>query len=458
MSTTISVYDTISQAEGFLVDVPENSFVQNRYFPNGPATEFFTKKVMMDFDGLDLKAGSWVKNGYKDGSTTSYRSTAVEPPRNAVEDTIDPTDRDRVMFEQLCSMMADSGASRADALENLKRIKIKRLAERIGRSIEKTCIQALIDNAVTGSMATSPSDSTPITIDVTYFDESQSNNPQRYTPAVAWGSDGATPYKDICAMCYALKAHGGKAREVLMAPQAWQLLRADAILEKYVSYYHSSGSVLGDPMESESAERVARVVFDGFALDIWVYSGMYEADDGTDTQFLPKDFVCVLAGGCGRLFTGGVTHLDPRSILEADPSDTTSFIPRRGKFIASQFVDLNNQQFKLRVESHPLPAPKKDWQWITMLAGNSNDVAGGVVAPVISVEFESEESVTLPEDIDATPGGQNLTFKIPNVANATADIKINGKTVKTAQTVNQNVTVELPLVDATIEIVYNSTL
>lgn len=459
MSTTISVYDTITQAEGFLVELPEDGFIQNRYFPNSDATSFFTKKIMMDFDAVDLKSGTWVKHGYKPGSTTSYRATAVEPPRNAVEDSIDPTDKDRIMFEQFCSALGDSGSAHIDALESLKRLKVMRLAQRIMRSIERTCVQVLVDNAVSGTMATSPTDATPIPVEVDYFASANTNNPQRYTPAIAWGSAGATPYKDICKMCYAIKAHGGRAKEILMSPQAWQLLRADSTLEKYVSYYHSIGSALGDPMESDDAERVARIVFDGFALDVWVYSAIYEKDDGTYDQVLPNDFVCVLADNCGRLFTGGATHLDPKGALSVDPRDTVSFIPRKGKYIASQFVDLRDQKLSLRVESNPLPAPKKDWQWITMLAGNSNGVADGIVGPVIAVEFSSEEQgITLPNDVDAIPGGTKLKFTIPAVSDTTCDVKVNGSTVLSAQTPGTQVEITLPMVDALVELVYTSTL
>ena len=139
-STVISVYDTMSQADTFLVEIPENSYIQNRYFKNSPRTEFFSKKLVLDFDSEDMKLGAWVRKGYVNGETTKFRATAVEPPRLGVQDTIDPENDDRVLLEQIAHEMGDSGAGHVDALENLKRVKVMRLGNRISRSIEKLCV------------------------------------------------------------------------------------------------------------------------------------------------------------------------------------------------------------------------------------------------------------------------------------------------------------------------------
>ena len=113
-SSVISVYDTISQGDGFLVEVPENAWIQNRYFPSSPRTEFFSKKIVLDFDSEDLKAGAWVKKGFVNGDTTKYRATAIEPPRIGVSDTVDPEDDDRQLFEQICYEMGDNDANKSD--------------------------------------------------------------------------------------------------------------------------------------------------------------------------------------------------------------------------------------------------------------------------------------------------------------------------------------------------------
>lgn len=457
--TVINVFDTVSQGDGFLVEIPENAFIQNRYFQSSPRTEFFSKKLVLDFDSEDLKAGAWVKKGFVNGQTTKFRATAIEPPRIGVSDTIDPSDNDRQLFEQLCYEMGDNGSNHAEALENLKRVKVMRLGQRCSRSIEKVCAQVLLDNAVRGTMATSPTDSTPVEIEIKFYDDADGKgNPQRYVPAVAW-DQGGTPYRDIVKMCVALKQHGGKPREVLMSPEAWICLRNDPILEKYVSWYHSEGSSVGGG-EDGDAERVARVVFDGYALDIIVYSGMYENADGEMVSFLPKDFVCVLSPDCGRLFTAGVTMLNPQSVTVADPMDASSFIPRRGKFIASQYVDLKAQELSLQVESKPLPAPKKDWQWITMLANNTNEVADGTVGYVVDIDFalaHEEDGVKLPDALVNQIGGSTYTLTIPKATASTkvCNVYLDGNLIAENKAQGEKVEIKLPNEDGLITLDYH---
>ena len=458
-STVVSVYDTISQGDGFLVELPENAWIQNRYFPSSARTEFFSKKLVLDFDAGDLKAGAWVKKGFVNGETTSFRSTAVEPPRVGVSDTIDPDDDDRQLFEQICYSMGDNGNNHVEALENLKRVKIMRLSERVSRSIEKLCVQVLLDNAVRGQMATSATDSTPIDVEIKYYDDADGKgNPQRFIPKTPWSSEGATPYRDIVAMCIALKQHGGKPREILMSPEAWVCLRNDPILEKYVSWYHSEGSNVGGG-EDGDVERVARVIFDGYALDIIVYSGLYANDEGEEVPFLPRDFVCVLSPDCARLYTAGCTMINPQSITAADPSQTKSFIPRRGKFICSQYVDLKDQELSLQVQSKPLPAPKKDWQFITMLANNTNPVSEGTVGYAVDIDFalaHDEAGVTLPDNLVNQIGGSTYTLTIPTATDATktCDIYLDGVKIASKKAQGASVSIVLPNEDGQITLDY----
>lgn len=458
-STVISVYDTMSQADTFLVEIPENSFIQNRYFKNSPRTEFFSKKLVLDFDSEDMKLGAWVKKGYVNGETTKFRATAVEPPRLGVQDTIDPENDDRVLLEQIAHEMGDSGAGHVDALENLKRVKVMRLGNRISRSIEKLCVQCLLDNAIRGSMATSATDSTPIDVEIKYYDDSDGKgNPQRFIPKTPWSSEGATPYRDICAMAYALKQHGGKAREVLMSPEAWICLRNDPLIEKYISWIHSEGSTMGGE-EDGDVERVARVIFDGFAMDVIVYSGIYVDEDGNEVPFLPADFVAVLSPDCGRLFTAGVTALNPQSITAVDPQGTASFIPRRGKMIASQYVDLKEQELALRVESKPLPAPKKDWQWCVGLMNNTNAVSEGTVGYAVDVDFaltKEEPGVELPANLVNQKGGSSYTLTIPTATASTkvVNVYLDGVEIFSKKAQGSTVNVTLPNEDAVIVLEY----
>lgn len=421
MANMISVYSTVSQADQLLIEVPENSLLQTRYFPTDRKDEFQSKEVMFDFDEGDLKAGAFVKKGYVNGETVSWRGSVVEPPRIGISDTVDPTDQDRLLFEQLLYAQGVDQPSRADAFDDLKRVKAGREVKRTQRSIEKTCASVLLNNGVTGTIATSSTDPTPVALDINYYDPDKGNE-QRYIPAVAWGQNGATPYKDVVAMVNALVQHGGKAVDLLIAPQAWQLLEQDDDFKKQFTTFHTEDSVLF-AREVEDARHVGMGNFGGYLLNIVVYYGQYKADDGTMTQYLPKDFVCILAPRCGRTLCGGCTLLNPAQIGAEDPISVNSFIQKRGKYILSQYMDLNAQQLAIRCESRPLPAPYSPWRWITMEAQNTNDLSSGVVAPDVNLDFafvdgdgEAIAPTTKPSDLAHLAGGSKLaTSQVPDL-------------------------------------------
>ena len=451
MSEIISVYSTVSQADGFFADVPGDELLQNRYFPTAARDEFVTREVLFDLDQLDLKAGVFVKKGFINGDTTKYYAKNVEPPRVGLSDTIDPKDHDRILFEQICRDMG-LDESRDEPLEMLKRLKIARMGKRIKRSIEKSIVDVLINNAVHGTEATSDTDPTPIEIDVKYYKE-EDGNPQRFIPKYAWGNGSATPYRDVCAMCIALSNHGGKPQDLLLSPEAWVLLEKDEEFKTMVQTYHSEKSILtgGD---YDDAVIVARCVFLGYVLNVIVYNAVYENDAGQMVPYLPKDFVCVLSENCGRTLCGGCNGLDPNAITAENPLQMKTFVQRRGKLIGTQFLDFQHEEAIFRVESRPLPAPRRLWGWITMLAENANSVSGGSVGPAINVLFSTEESgVTLPDDMMNVKGGSSITFSVPSVSHKTCDVYLNG-VLKQAQA-SGSLTLTVPNVDAEITFVYN---
>lgn len=414
MATSISVYSTITQADQLLIDVPENGLLQTRYFPTESKDEFQSKEVLLDFDEGDLKAGAFVKKGYINGETVVWRGSAVEPPRIGIEDSIDPTDQDRLLFEQLLYAQGSESPSRADAFDDLKRVKAGREVKRVQRSIEKTCAQVFLDNGISGSMPTSATDATPVAIDVNYYSDAAGNE-QRYIPQYAWGNGSAKPYRDVVAMVAALVAHGGKAEDLLIAPQAWQLLEADSEFKEQFTMFHTQDSVLFS-REIEGAQHVGMGNFGGYLLNIIVYYGQYRDGSGKMTQYLPKDFVCITAPRCGRTLCGGCTLLNPAAIGADDVIGVNSFQQKRGKYIVSQFMDLNAQQLAIRCESRPLPAPYSPWRWITMEAQNSNELSGGVVAPDVNLDFVFKDAsgntivpTTKPSDLAHVPGGSKLT-------------------------------------------------
>lgn len=444
MADVISVTSTVTQAKTYLIDAPKAKLLQDVFFPTNEEDQFVTKEVLFDLDEGDFGVAPMVSKGYKEENVVTWKATSVEPPRCGLEVPIDPTSQDRNLFETLCYA---SNGNRAIAFQDYKRIVASRAAERVSRKIEMLCASVLLNNAIEGTMPKSPTDNTEVPVVIRYFDDSTGNQ-QRYLPANAWGQSGATPYDDICAMVDGLAIHGGEPRVLLISPEAYALLANDEKYQSFFKTYHSEKSTLtGD--DYDGARKVASCVFSGYPLDVVVYSGGYK-DETTKkmVHYLPKGFVCVLDRNIGHTLCGGCVLCDPVAVISENLDDST-FRQMRGKYIGSQFIDLRNQKVAVRMESRPLPAPWRNWSWITMDAQNANDIAGGVIGPVISVSFDSdEEGATLPNDLTNQAGGSAVTIADASATGLTFDgWYVNGvKQVKNAD--NKYV---LPNVDCIFE-------
>lgn len=373
MADTISVFDTVAQADTILVEAKRPELLQQRYFPTVEPKDLFEgRKVLVDLDQGDFKKGAFVSKGYVNGKTTKTFSNAVNTPRIAPEDTIDlGDDDDRQLLEQLSRRQGQLTPSHADALNALLRIKALRVVDRTSRSIEILCATVLQNNALQFQMDRSPTDSTPVTIDVEYFDSSNSGtNPQVYTPAVDWGETGATPYDDVCAMIVELEGHAGRAVDLLMSEKMWQYLYSDMTSKKdFKDQIHYTVLATGDvrdlfSAEIEDAKCVGTAAFNGTVLNLIVYKGSYE-EDGSLVKYLPGNFVCLLSPGCGHTLCAAATLPNLMGII--DPN-VDACVQRSGKYIVSRIVDpyTDNGIVKVRCESRPLPAPRRVWGWITL--------------------------------------------------------------------------------------------
>lgn len=445
MANTISVTSTITQAKTYLIEAPKAKLLQEVFFPTGSEDEFVTKEVLFDLDEGDFGVAPMVSKGYKSENVVTWKATAVEPPRCGLEVSIDPTDRDRQLFE---SLMYNAKGNRAIAFQDYKRIIAARAAERVSRKIEQLCVSVLMNNAIEGTMPKSPTDDTEVPIEIKFYDDSTGNQ-QRYLPAYAWGNGNATPYDDICAMVQALSIHGGDPRILLISPEAYALLALDTKYQAFFKTYHSEKSVLtGD--DYSGARKVADCVFLGYPLDIVVYGGGYRDENNRMVHYLPKGFVCVLDRGIGHTLCGGCVLCDPVAVISEDVN-SDAFRQMRGKIIGSQFIDLRNQSVSVRMESRPLPAPWRNWTWITMDAQNNNAISGGAVGPVISVEFESDDdNATLPADLSNQLGGSAVT--IADATTSTGGVSFVGYYVNgVKQTKNSAGKYVLPNVDCIFE-------
>lgn len=370
MAGTISVYDQTTRPRMLLIENGAPRLLQERYFPTSEPMDLFdSKSVLLDFDEGDFSAGAFVTRGYVDGNTTTYFANNVVPPRIGVSDTIDCTDKDRVLFESLCRN--DLSPSHADALDALLRIKAARCVNRASRSIEKLCVEVLKNNAIQFTCDTSPTDHTQVTVDVEYFDSSNSQtNPQVWSPASSslnWGQTNATPYADVCTMLDTFLLHGGRAEDLLMSPTMWGYLYTDMISNKFKDQIHYTGIANGDvkdlfSAEIEDAKCVGQAQFNGHVLNLIVYNGGYKASNGSFAMYLPADFACILAPGCGRTLCGACSLPNPSAMINGGGADIKQVV---GKYLVYKYYDFANEAVSVRCASLPLPSPRSEWRWIT---------------------------------------------------------------------------------------------
>ena len=375
MADTIYITDTITQIVTMTVDMPSDKLLQERYFPTGTDDFYDSRKLLIDYDNGDRKSGAFLKEGYANGDTTTYFAQTVVPPRVACSDGIDTVnnDKDRLMFERFSKMQGNIRPTRADAMNMILRLKAARCADRNARAIERLCVLPLKDGAVSFTYATSPTDATLQTVDVLYYDPVKypDGNPYKIVVEVAWGETGATPYKDVCKAAQLLKQHGGRTEDLLMSPDAWDELRKDmqtlGILNNQI-YFTMIANDRDDrdrhfPEIEDYIEVIGTCIFDGIKLRILVYNGSYEDEKGVDQLYLGKMFACVLAPNCGRTLCGAVSKVNPKAVvdLEAEP-----VAPFTGKYVATRFVDIENDSVTVRVESVPLCIPNRVWSWVNI--------------------------------------------------------------------------------------------
>lgn len=381
---SITVYDTITYSQNLMMDDPVPELLQERYFPTNPTLDVFqTSKVVLDYADADLKRGAFVKKGYVNGETTVWRSKDVEPLRIGISDSVDPAGQDRVVFEQLMYPQGNVQPTRADAINQLVRMKAQRLIGRAQRSIETLITSVFLNNGISGTIPTSPTDPTPVDISISFAPDS--GNDQRYAPAYPWGNGSAKPYRDVVKMIDELHAHGGTAEDLLLSPEAWQILRADSEFKDRFSL--PSNQFEGElfARDIRDAKHVGIGDFGGYLLNIIVYYRKYKDDNGVMQPILPKQFVCVTRPNVGRTLCGGSVLLN-RALIAEDGVEN-SFTQRMGKYIASKKLDFDNNSIEVRVESRPLPAPYKPWGWITMDAENTNNLADGTAGVFVNIDL-----------------------------------------------------------------------
>lgn len=444
---TISVNSTIAQANGFAVEVADSVLLSNRYFPNSEGDNFAGGEVLLDFDDSDLEKGAFLTTTYKSGETVSWRGDAVIPPRVAVEDSVDPKGLDRVVFERLCRAQGQD-LNRKEAYQDLLALKAARNAKRADRAIELLAALVIKEGKIEFDQ---PHDNSVGAEDdhicIKYYSPSKGCN-NHYVPAIAWGSSGATPYKDVCAMITAMAKMGKRPTDLVMGAEAWAHLVADEAFKYFPQAIHTEGANLSTG-EIDGAQDCGSGIFNGIKLNLICYSGAYKDGSGELQTYIDKDAVILIAEGCGRCLQGGCTLLNPDSVGYGIEN---SFVDLTGRHCQSIYKDFNTQKIYIREESRPLPAPKHsvnelDWVYCDTTQSATTPFVGVVYS---GLEFKhinaAGETVTptTPASCTATmvKGGSDATI----TAAATTD-----KTYKYYPSIDGKAGAELTLSGTTLK-------
>lgn len=395
MAQTIDVRSTIASADGFSVEVKDTSLICNRYFPTTAGDEFAGKEVLFDFDSSDLEKGAFVTSGYKDANTVSWVANAVVPPRVANQESVDPTDQDRMLFERLCRAQG-ADTNRAAAYQDLLNIKAARLAKRTDRAREVLGALVLKEGKISFDQDKNTSGGSDTDLISCKFYDSKKGADNHFVVAKAWSEADAKPYDDICAMVNEGMKRGRAYEDLLLGANAWSALSRDERFMKFAgSTFHSEGMVI-DFGDVEGAQHVARAVFNGVQLNVIVYSGAYKNAAGELVTFIDPNAAILISSGIGRGLQGGCTLLNPDSIGYGIEN---SFVGMTGIHMQSIFKDFNNQKIYIREESRPLPAPRhsvNEWDWIycdTSLA-NAAGARSGEVYKGVSVSIAEGSGIT----------------------------------------------------------------
>lgn len=403
MAQLINVKSTIAQAEGFAVEVADSVLLSTRYFPNSEGDNFATKEVLFDFEDADLERGAFLTTTYKNGKVDNWRADSVTPPRVAVADTVDPKGLDRVMFERLQREMGADG--RAAAYQSLLELKAARLAVRVDRSIELLAALVLRTGAIEFDQAHDSTGADWDSINVKYYDPEKGCN-NHFAPSVAWGTEGATPYRDICAMVSHVVKHGNRPADLLLGAEAWQNLVADDAFKYFPNAIHTEGNELSFG-EIDGAQYVGTGVFNGIRLNLICYSGAFKNTDGELITYIEPTAAIVISENVGRTLQGGCTLLNPDS---NGYELANSFIDLRGRHCQSIYKDFDKQTLEIREESRPLPAPRHsvnsiDWVYCDTAAAVSGGAFGVIYNGIKFEHVNSSGEVVTPSTPASYTGG-----------------------------------------------------
>ena len=279
-----------------------NTFLQNRYFPDG--TVFTTSQVLVEYKDGNQKLAPFVspevggkavrRDGYK---ATAYEPAFIAPKRALTIDNLNKKGFGEALYGELTPEERAVKITADDLTE---------MDEMIVRRQEEMCAQVLQENALT--MKHYGDDNKVVATKVIEYFEGE--NQAVYTPNANWDSADADILADVAAIALELAKRGLPAVDVILGTEA-----ADAFLnnEKVQKLLDNRNFNIGvvDPTEGfPEAVFLGQINCKGYKLNFIQYAATYEAEDGSIKPYIDPKVAIVTAPACGVTNYGAITQIN----------------------------------------------------------------------------------------------------------------------------------------------------
>ena len=279
-----------------------NTFLQNRYFPDG--TVFNTPQVLVEYKDGNQKLAPFVspevagkvvrRDGYE---ANAYKPAFIAPKRALTIDNLNQKGFGEALYGELTP---------AERAVKITADDLTEMDEMIVRRIEQMSAQVLQENALT--MNHYGDDNKLVeTKKIEFFN---GENQAVYTPNVDWNEADADILGDIAAIALELAKRGLPATDVILGTEA-----ADAFLnnEKVQKLLDNRNFNIGvvDPTENyPEAVFLGQINCKGYKMNFIQYAATYEAEDGSIKPYIDPKVAIVTAAACGVTNYGAITQID----------------------------------------------------------------------------------------------------------------------------------------------------
>lgn len=279
-----------------------NTFLQNRYFPDG--TVFTTPQVLVEYKDGNQKIAPFVspeiggkvvrRDGYE---ANAYKPAFIAPKRALTIDNLTEKGFGEALYGELTPEERALKITADDLTE---------MDEMIVRRHEQMCAQVLQENALTMNHY---GDDNKIKFAkvIEYFN---GTNDAVYVPAKSWKAADADILGDVSAIALELAKRGLPAVDVILGTEAADAFLNNETVQKLLdNRNYNIGAV--DPTEGyPEAVFLGQINCKGYKLNFIQYAATYEAEDGTIKSYIEPKAAIVTAPACGVTNYGAITQIN----------------------------------------------------------------------------------------------------------------------------------------------------